>query len=89
MDVFVQEPLLDWQKLARRLASVQNDQQDEQQTWFPKKKIEIAKRKLELYNPAYITLSELNSSIHHNKNYMTSLKDIVLGRSEIKYTCKC
>jgi DNA-dependent protein kinase catalytic subunit len=56
---------------------------DEQQIWFPKKKIEIAKQKLELFNPAYITLGELGGSIHHNKNYMAALKDIVLGDPKV------
>jgi DNA-dependent protein kinase catalytic subunit len=107
MDVFVQEPLLDWQKLARRLATAQkgkveehnnnnssnNNNDDNSQTWFPRKKIQIAQRKLELTNPAYITLSELNESIHCNKSYMSALKDIVLGdptlniRATIKEKC--
>jgi DNA-dependent protein kinase catalytic subunit len=88
MDVFVQEPLLDWQKLARRVATIQRGVEksdDETHLWFPKKKIDIAKRKLELVNPAFITLTELNESIHCNKSYMPALKDIVLGDPKVNF----
>eukprot|EP01121_Diplochlamys_sp_Union-15-3_P021863 TRINITY_DN9091_c0_g1_i1.p1 TRINITY_DN9091_c0_g1~~TRINITY_DN9091_c0_g1_i1.p1 ORF type:complete len:142 (-),score=35.51 TRINITY_DN9091_c0_g1_i1:42-467(-) len=82
MDVFVKEPLLDWEKLARRLAATQGGGGDEKNTWFPKKKIEIAKRKLELDNPAYVSLTELSESIHQNKKYLPFLKKILMGSEE-------
>jgi DNA-dependent protein kinase catalytic subunit len=61
MNVFVNEPLLDWEKYARRLAREQSAVEHLAAT-FPKKKIDIAKRKLEGENPASITLAELSES---------------------------
>lgn len=48
-------------------------------TWFPKKKIEIAKKKLNGYNPAYITSQELAESVHASAPYLKSLQQIVRG----------
>lgn len=61
MNVFVNEPLLDWEKYARRLAREQSSAESLAAT-FPKKKIDIARRKLEGENPAHITLAELTES---------------------------
>ena len=61
MNVFVNEPLLDWEKYARRLAREQSAAEHLAAT-FPKKKIDIAKRKLDGDNPAFITLTELTES---------------------------
>jgi len=81
MDVFVKEPLLDWEKLARRLATQQGRDSDEK-TFFPQKKIEIAKRKLIGDNPAYIMANEFNTSIHVNKPYFKSVMSIIHGTSK-------
>jgi len=77
MDVFIKEPLLDWEKLARRLATQQGG--ENASTFFPKNKIEIARRKLNKSNPAYITWHELKTSTHQNKPYLPALQAIVLG----------
>lgn len=61
MNVFVNEPLLDWEKYARRLAREQSSGEG-LAAMFPKKKIDIARRKLEGDNPAHITLAELTES---------------------------
>jgi DNA-dependent protein kinase catalytic subunit len=64
MGVFINEPLLDWQKLARRLAKEQaGGEVADVVGWFPKQKIDIACRKLEGDNPAFITESELSESV--------------------------
>eukprot|EP01127_Copromyxa_protea_P009733 TRINITY_DN2312_c1_g1_i1.p1 TRINITY_DN2312_c1_g1~~TRINITY_DN2312_c1_g1_i1.p1 ORF type:complete len:1006 (-),score=210.43 TRINITY_DN2312_c1_g1_i1:26-2773(-) len=97
MDVFVQEPLLDWEKLARRLATQQRANSDDPEsanTWFPRKKIEIAKMKLNRINPAYITWKELNESVHEKKPYLKSLQSVVMGdhkhnvRAHVKEKCE-
>jgi len=80
MDVFVKEPLLDWQKLATRLAKEQRGTgKKEQQTWFPRKKVEIAKLKLEGVNPAVITCAEIKESVHGGTPHETALINIVKG----------
>lgn len=96
LDVFVQEPLVDWIKNAkiqaarrnqRRTTDSNNDndkKQDEDDDnppassaqnplqWYPQKKIAVARRKLELANPAFITLEEVkdNASIAPGLKYV-------------------
>lgn len=82
MDVFIKEPLMDWEKLARRLVREQNEEDEENEdprSWFPKEKIAIAKKKLEGYNPAHITVEELAKSVHAQAPYLADLKRIVRG----------
>lgn len=86
MDVFIKEPLLDWEKLARKLAVEQGgngEEEDQQSTWFPRKKIAIAKMKLEGYNPAHITSQELAESVHASNSYLKSLQQIVKGDAAV------
>jgi len=90
MDVFVKEPLIDWEKLAARVAREQDPGTTAggQNVWFPKKKIEIAKRKLHGDNPAYILVDELRSSIHASKPYIKALEDIAKGDKQTNYRAK-
>ncbi|PRP75851.1 DNA-dependent protein kinase subunit [Planoprotostelium fungivorum] len=78
MDVFIREPLIDWERLAKRVAKDQGGD-DSSQAWFPKKKIEIAKKKLQGENPAHITALELKESVHANAPYLPHLQQIVMG----------
>jgi DNA-dependent protein kinase catalytic subunit len=92
MDVFIKDPLLDWEKLARRLAKEQGAE-DTIKSWFPKKKIDIVRRKLRGDNPSHITFAELRESVHDGQTYLKSLQKIVLGdasvnkRATIKESC--
>jgi len=87
MDVFVKEPLLDWSKLANRLVKEQGKHpKDTKNEWFPKQKVALAKKKLEMYNPAYITLEELGGSVHHGLTYEPALQTIIKG--DIKYNIR-
>eukprot|EP00028_Trichosphaerium_sp_Am-I-7-wt_P001244 CAMPEP_0168535906 /NCGR_PEP_ID=MMETSP0405-20121227/19121_1 /TAXON_ID=498012 /ORGANISM="Trichosphaerium sp, Strain Am-I-7 wt" /LENGTH=462 /DNA_ID=CAMNT_0008563587 /DNA_START=274 /DNA_END=1662 /DNA_ORIENTATION=+ len=79
MDVFIKEPLLDWEKLARKLAAAQGSRGKQEKTWFPKKKIQIARRKLECYNPAFVTMAELKDSVHQKRSYLNNVLNIVYG----------
>ena len=80
MNVFVTEPLLDWEKLASRTAKEQGGAGVS--AWFPKEKIRIATKKLEGENPAHIMNEELRTSIHHDKRWLSSLQKIVSGVPE-------
>lgn len=42
-------------------------------------KVENAQRKLDLWNPAEVTIAELQSSVHANKPYIAALEAIVRG----------
>jgi DNA-dependent protein kinase catalytic subunit len=79
MDVFIKEPLMDWDKLARRLVREQCDEETDPRSWFPKEKIDIARKKLDGYNCAHITIEELNGSVHAHAAYMPHLRQIVAG----------
>ena len=83
MDVFVTEPLIDWEKLARRLAHEQRSGHDEDgdsaSAWFVKEKIAVAKMKLEGHHPSHIIVRELSSSVHASRPFIPSLSNIVLG----------
>jgi len=81
MDVFINEPLLDWEKLARKVVREQGGD-DAIGSWASKKKIEMAKRKLEGYNPAFITITELNESVHSKTAYLNALHQIVSGTKD-------
>jgi DNA-dependent protein kinase catalytic subunit len=62
--------------------------------WFPKSKIEIAKKKLDGYNCAHLTTLELRDSVHaKDQFYFKSLEQIVAGdpkfniRANVKEKC--
>jgi len=52
MDVFLKEPLLDWQKFARRQAKASKDKKHEDIGNYAREKLSLAKLKLERTNPA-------------------------------------
>ncbi|EFA79656.1 DNA-dependent protein kinase subunit [Heterostelium album PN500] len=79
MDVFVKEPLIDWIKLASRLGKEQGKGHKSVESWFPKEKVDIARRKLERWNPAYITSEELANSVHKGQIYEKSIQNVVKG----------
>ncbi|KAF9116341.1 hypothetical protein BGX27_003334 [Mortierella sp. AM989] len=90
MDVFVKEPLLDWRKYAinqakeqkKRGADMESFEIDEDSTappaWYLQQKMDIARMKLEGYNPSYLTVMELNMG-HANKAFLPALSKITLG----------
>ncbi|KAF9401271.1 hypothetical protein BGX21_002182 [Mortierella sp. AD011] len=90
MDVFVKEPLLDWRKHAinqakeqkKRGADMESFEIDEDSTappaWYLQQKMDIASKKLEGYNPSYLTVMELNMG-HANKVFLPALSKIALG----------
>ncbi|XP_028413162.1 DNA-dependent protein kinase catalytic subunit-like [Dendronephthya gigantea] len=80
MDVFVKEPSLDWQNFARKQAEKQklnlNDMTD--LAWYPKEKINSAKRKLKGENPAEIMKQDLESG-HKKAGYYEEMLSVLLG----------
>ncbi|CAG8541281.1 7953_t:CDS:2, partial [Funneliformis caledonium] len=86
MDIFVKEPLLDWQTRALNQAKQQKNRgsneigDDDSQTveWYPRLKLDIARRKLELENPANIVCNELKAG-HSNKPWYPSIIKIAQG----------
>lgn len=61
------------------LLQEEDEENEDPRSWFPKEKIAIAKKKLEGYNPAHITVEELAKSVHAQAPYLADLKRIVRG----------
>ncbi|KAG0254733.1 hypothetical protein BG011_005543 [Mortierella polycephala] len=90
MDVFVKEPLLDWRKHAvnqakeqkKRGADMESFEIDEDSTappaWYLQQKIDTARKKLEGYNPSYLTVRELNVG-HATKPFLPALSKTAMG----------
>ena len=81
-EIFVKEPLLDWVKDAKQkqkgsdnnqqdsgVASLMSEYEEELQelAWYPRKKIEIVKDKLNGLNPVKIMAKELKDSKHEKR----------------------
>ncbi|KAG0609962.1 hypothetical protein M758_7G027900 [Ceratodon purpureus] len=95
MEVFVKEPLVDWKREAVRLERIRardgakstsledaggsNLGAVSSQEEHVHLKVETAQCKLNLWNPAEITISEIRSSMHANKPYTAALEGIVRG----------
>ncbi|KAF8937820.1 hypothetical protein BGZ58_002088 [Dissophora ornata] len=90
MDVFVKEPLLDWRKHAinqakeqkKRGADMESFEIDDDSTappaWYLQQKMDIARKKLEGYNPAYLTVIELNMG-HATKPFLAAVTKTAMG----------
>ncbi|KAK3728485.1 hypothetical protein QZH41_002346 [Actinostola sp. cb2023] len=57
MDVFVKEPSLDWKAFAHKQAHSQEMKEEDEQDvgWYPREKVNTARKKFLGANPAYIT----------------------------------
>eukprot|EP01105_Mastigella_eilhardi_P003802 TRINITY_DN1496_c0_g1_i7.p1 TRINITY_DN1496_c0_g1~~TRINITY_DN1496_c0_g1_i7.p1 ORF type:complete len:3703 (-),score=882.72 TRINITY_DN1496_c0_g1_i7:1157-12265(-) len=64
MDVFVKEPLLNWDGLVSRIAAERGRPRDEEKArrWFPERRIALAAMKLDLVNPTAVTCAEIKDS---------------------------
>jgi DNA-dependent protein kinase catalytic subunit len=65
MEIFVKEPLVDWIKNAHSVKGSANledsmDVEDPSTSWYPKMKIDTAKKKLLLANPTVVLIEEIN-----------------------------
>lgn len=79
MDVFIQEPSLDWQVYARKQAKTQGINAEEQKAdWYPKQKVQSAWRKLEGCNPAYVMRDDLQLG-HSKQSWYKQMESVCLG----------
>ncbi|XP_071796803.1 DNA-dependent protein kinase catalytic subunit-like [Asterias amurensis] len=100
MDVFIKEPSLDWKSNANKQAKTQRDagQITEGQTevdgssqdeaWYPKEKVNYAKRKLQGANSSDITKREV--TLGHSRNVaFKAFKNVVQGdrKDNIRASC--
>ncbi|KAF8935223.1 hypothetical protein BGZ52_000691 [Haplosporangium bisporale] len=99
MDVFVKEPLLDWRKFAinqakelkKQGADMDEFSIDEESTappaWYLQQKLDIARKKLERYNPSYLTVQELKIG-HANKPFLNALCKTARGDPQFNARAK-
>ncbi|CAG9330104.1 unnamed protein product [Blepharisma stoltei] len=87
-EVFIKEPLLDWVKAAKtkemNASQIQASgstilSQEEEAAWFPRKKLEIVKKKLSGYNSAHVMYEEFVTTKHAKTNYAKKLVDVIMG----------
>ena len=96
--IFIKEPLLEWVKEAQIQNYNKEDDQSEQLqedkaqsireeiNWYPIKKIERMKDKLEGVNSSKVMMRELIDSIHYNQDYFNELKKALVGpRDGLRY----
>ncbi|CAG8455683.1 16904_t:CDS:10, partial [Cetraspora pellucida] len=88
MEIFVKEPLLDWQTRARNQARQQKnagssefDESSQTSEWYPRQKLDIARRKLEGENPVYLVCEELAFG-HSKKLFFENIQKIARGDRE-------
>jgi DNA-dependent protein kinase catalytic subunit len=98
MEVFVKEPTMDWEKIARDkwqkgnksngsgLLSSQSQGSaaggvgEDAQTWYPRKKIAIARRKLNGDHPCAVLLQELKENVQvQNANAYSGAEKLIWG----------
>ncbi|GFQ67398.1 DNA-dependent protein kinase catalytic subunit [Trichonephila clavata] len=83
MDIFIKEPTLDWEVHAnKQLKALGMDVKDKKDNWFPKQRIEIARKKLEGVNPCYITRKELELGHVTKQELFKKMELICVGNSE-------
>nr|CAD7440345.1 unnamed protein product [Timema bartmani] len=86
MEVFVLEPSIDWLEHARKQnknihASTSFRKVDED-SWFPRQKVSLARKKLEGANPAAITEEELQSGIMSSSVALKEILKVARGDAE-------
>nr|CAD7397905.1 unnamed protein product [Timema poppensis] len=86
MEVFVLEPSIDWLELARKQnknihASTSFRKVDED-SWFPRQKISLARKKFEGANPAAITMEELQTGIMSSSVALKKILEVARGDAE-------
>eukprot|EP00727_Mastigamoeba_balamuthi_P006748 m51a1_g2694 DNA-dependent protein kinase catalytic subunit (2648) ;mRNA; r:766654-782327 len=82
LEVFVKEPLINWDTVVMHLRRQdQPEELEEKRRWFPKKKLGIVSKKLDLANPALITATELRESSHSARSCFRFMEAVALGDS--------
>ncbi|KAM6971354.1 DNA-dependent protein kinase catalytic subunit isoform 1-T1 [Tautogolabrus adspersus] len=85
MDVFVKEPSLDWKnfelKQLKKGGTWTEDVNTKEINWYPRQKVNFARRKLEGANPAAITSEELKLGFEKTEAF-SGMLSVVLGTEE-------
>ncbi|KAI9359803.1 hypothetical protein BD770DRAFT_319254 [Pilaira anomala] len=82
MNVFIKDPLLDWKKAATAESKNQTDTVSSTHgAWYPQRKMNIVRRKLEGDNPAFIAATEIENG-HSNRSYCKDIVTLAKGDPE-------
>jgi len=83
MDVFIKEPSIDWQAFARRQAKTQGiNTDDDDLAWYPRQKVQSARKKLEGFNPAYVMRDDLALG-HKANSWYRQMEAVCLGDKDV------
>ncbi|KAK8776726.1 hypothetical protein V5799_029934 [Amblyomma americanum] len=86
MDVFVQEPTIDWLRFAKKQRQLDKQQKGDKSDrtatldWYPRQKVDIVRQKLEGHHPSYILRDELKLGKGNQQNF-ANMERICLGAS--------
>ncbi|KAJ3024385.1 UNVERIFIED_CONTAM: hypothetical protein HDU68_008221 [Siphonaria sp. JEL0065] len=96
LNIFVNEPLIEW----RKFAVIQMRKQGKNSMsmgsapdsiaapdWYPQQKLEIAKRKLDGENPAFITADELAIG-HDKRKFYKNMRAVLMGDPALNVRAK-
>ncbi|KAJ3139728.1 hypothetical protein HK100_011282 [Physocladia obscura] len=96
LNIFVNEPLLEWRKFAvtqmkkQGKKTISMGEISESMTapaWYPQQKLDIAKRKLEGENCTYVTVDELTVG-HEKRKFFKSMKGALMGDPAVNVRAK-
>ena len=90
LDIFVKEPLAGWsEKAAEQICFPESADQDDVANesiltpeWYPLRKLDIARRKLNGENPSKLLIEELKSA-HSKKEWLGKIVEAVVGVEEL------
>eukprot|EP00939_MAST-03C_sp_MAST-3C-sp1_P003097 g3097.t1 len=90
LEIFVKEPLLDWNKQVKRKDGRDNTGEDSKEerrsSWYPRKKVESTKRKLDQANPVHVMIEdEIRGNLSvRAKKAQSSIENILWGPQDAK-----
>nr|CAD7432145.1 unnamed protein product [Timema monikensis] len=86
MEVFVLEPSIDWLELARKqnknIHASTSFRKVGEDSWFPRQKVSLARKKFEGANPAAITEEELQTGIMSSSVALKKILEVARGDAE-------
>ncbi|ORY53674.1 hypothetical protein BCR33DRAFT_779027 [Rhizoclosmatium globosum] len=96
LNIFVNEPLIEWRKFAKlqmqrqgkgtvAISSMSDSLAAPE--WYPRQKLEIARRKLDRENPIFITADELKNG-HEKKKWYKNMRVTLMGDPVINIRAK-
>ncbi|GIX68921.1 DNA-dependent protein kinase catalytic subunit [Caerostris extrusa] len=91
MDIFIKEPTVNWEIHANKQLQdlgLSAEALVGKEDWFPKQRIQIARKKLEGFNPCYITRTVLELGHKSKKDIFKAMESVCVGNVESNVRAK-